>query len=203
MIDATSAAAAAATRPLLVMVTGEPGSGKTTLGTTIADTLRLPFLSRDDVRGGQYATAGLWSNQVEAPVPREEAVEAFVRIIETAAEHNVSMVIEFVVLPDRVAAFTRIQAAADCLVVLCVCAEAHARLEQRVRADPLLNRPEVLVALGRPSIDDYLLDPERALVATTMQTEFALPTLEVRTNRGYDPPLETVVEWIVDQTRHR
>jgi predicted kinase len=185
------------------MVTGAPGSGKTTLGRAIADALRLPFLSRDDVRGGQYATAGLWTNQIENPVSREAAVDAFVQIIETAAELGVSAVAEFVVLPHRVEAFARMQAAADCLVVLCECAESPARLEQRVRADPLLNRPDVLAALGRRSIDDYLHDPERDLVATTMQTEFAVPTLHVRTNDGYDPRLETVIEWVVDQTRHR
>ena len=72
-------------RPWLVLVSGEPGSGKTTLGRQLAGALRLPFLSRDDVRGGLYATAGLWTDDVHDHPPREAAVEAFVEILETAA----------------------------------------------------------------------------------------------------------------------
>jgi hypothetical protein len=34
-----------------------------------------------------------------------------------------------------------------------------------------------------------------------MQTEFDLPTLVVRTDDGYDPHLDGIVDWIVDQTR--
>lgn len=192
-----------AKRPWLVMVTGEPGSGKTTLGRAIAEALRLPFLSRDDVRGGQYATAGLWSNEVDRPVPREHAVEAFVRMIETAADQGVSLVVEFVVLPDRLDGFARLQAVADYLVVVCTCDDASARLERRVRADPLLNRPEVLAALGHQSIDDHLRHPERDLVRAKMLIEFDLPTLPVRTDDGYDPHLDAVIEWIVANARRR
>ena len=52
-------------RPWLVMVTGEPGSGKSTLGRELAGALRIPYLSRDDVRWGLYATAGLLSNDMQ------------------------------------------------------------------------------------------------------------------------------------------
>lgn len=183
------------------MVTGEPGSGKTSLGLQLAAALRVPFLSRDQVRGGLLATSGLWTNQLHDPPPREASVETLVEIVEMTARRGVTSVLEFVVTPLRLGALRRLEAAADCLVILAVCRDAAARAERRDRADPLLHRPEVLAALGHQSIDQYLSAPEREVIRATIQNEFHLPLLRVATDDGYDPRLDEVVDWIVDQTR--
>jgi predicted kinase len=46
-------------RPLLVVVSGVPGGGKTTLAHRLAAELRLPHLNRDLVRDGIWATDGV------------------------------------------------------------------------------------------------------------------------------------------------
>ncbi len=183
------------------MVTGEPGSGKTSLGLLLSDRLHVPFLSRDGVRGGLLATAGLWNNQMRSPAPREEAVETFVRMVETASQLGISAVLEFVVFRERAAALERLESVANCLVVKTMCADAGARADLRDRSDALLNRRSVLDALGYGSIDDYLLAPQREEVRSGMQTEFELPTLTVVTDDGYAPRLDEIVEWIVAQAR--
>jgi predicted kinase len=182
------------------MVTGAPGTGKTTLGLRLASALRVPFLSRDDIRGGLLATAGLWTNQIREPSHREDAVEALVEIVEASARLGVSSVIEFIVTPERGEAFRRLEAVANCLVVLTTCADGRGRADRRDRADPLLNRQSVLDALGHESIDDYIGGPERDRVAAAMQTEFDLPLFRVATDDGYEPPLSDIVEWIIEQT---
>jgi predicted kinase len=183
------------------MVTGEPGSGKTSLALELSEALRVPFLSRDHVRGGLLATAGLWTNQLRDPGPREAAVEALVELVEAAARLGITAVLEFVVTAPRVEALRRIEAAGNCLVVLTVAADASARADRRDRRDPLLNRPDVLGALGHGSIDDYVRGPQRALVRAEMQSEFELPLLRVATDDGYDPSLDEIVDWIVERTR--
>ncbi len=190
-------------RPWLVMVTGAPGSGKTTLGLELSRALRLPFLSRDHVRGGMLATAGLWTNEVRSPAPREIAVEAFVQLVEGAAGLGISAVIEFVVFRDRVEALERLVAAAGVLVIHAQCEDAAARADRRDLVDPLLNRPTVLAALGHASVDAFLRATvdQRDIVRNGMQNEFALPTLTVRTDDGYDPQLPEILDWIVEQTR--
>ncbi len=186
-------------RPSVVVVTGEPGSGKTSLGRLLSGALRVPFLSRDDVRGGLLATAGLWTNEGRLAPRREEAVEVFVQIVEKLAVLGVSVVVEFVVLPDRLEAFERIVAVADCVVIRTTCTNAAARADRRDRADPFLNRREVLDALGHESIDDYVAAPQRRIVRDGIKTDFELPVLDVRTDEGYDAALPEMVDWIIDQ----
>jgi hypothetical protein len=183
------------------MVTGAPGSRKTTLGLQLSAALRVPFFSRDHIRGGLLATAGLWMGRLHDPPPREAAIDAFVDVVETAARRGVTSVIELVVTPARVEALHRLQRSASVLLIVAAAADAVARAEGRDRADPLLNRHDVLDALGYGSIDDYLDDPERDVIRTAMQTDFDLPLLRVSTDRGYDPTLETIVDWVVAQTR--
>lgn len=185
------------------MVTGEPGSGKTTLGTELARVLRTPFLSRDQVRGGQLATDGIWTNTMANPSPRERAVDALTAMVEATARAGVSAVVEFVVFGSRREAFARFEDVANVLVVRAECADARERARRRDLADPLLNRPEVLAALGYDSVAAYLdgATSEGDRVRDEMVHEFDLPLLSVRTDDGYEPSLDAIADWVVDQTR--
>lgn len=61
--------------PRVVLVTGAPGSGKSTLGAALARAVRVPFLARDDVRGGLFLTAGAWGPRPARVPPADEAVD--------------------------------------------------------------------------------------------------------------------------------
>lgn len=88
-------------RPWLVMVTGEPGSGKSSLGLHLARRLRVPYLSRDDVRWRMLASAGVWSGQVADASQRDLARETFLQIVEEVTSRGVSAVLEFIVFRDH------------------------------------------------------------------------------------------------------
>lgn len=183
------------------MVTGEPGGGKSTLGRNIASALRVPYLSRDDVRWGLRATAGWWTHDVLSEDDRADAVEAFLLLVERAAELGISAVLELIVFRDRPESLDRLMAAADCVVVIATATDAGGRADRRDLADPLLNRPSVLRALGHASVESYISGPGREIVRSGMVTRFGLPMLTVNTDDGYDPPLEHVVEWVVERLR--
>jgi predicted kinase len=182
----------------VVLVTGEPGSGKTTVGVAISRALQVPFLARDDVRRGMYFTRGAWTGR-PGPVPtHEEAVDAFLRIVERTTSLGVSCVVEYVVRQADDDALRRLTAAAACVVVLTECGDALRRAARRDRDDRLLNRRPVLDALGYATIDDQLGAglARMASVARRMRTEFDLPVLRVRTDDGYEPALEAILAFV-------
>jgi predicted kinase len=185
-------------RPRIVLITGAPGSGKTTLGQELSRRLQVPFLARDDVRRGLFFTAGAWGDS-PGPVPTgEDAVEAFLRILETTAASGVSCIAEYVVRRGRDAELQRVTAAGDCVVVRTACRTAIERFADRHRRDRLLARQPVLDALGYPSMDDHAVDAVARMrsVAREMRTDVDLPLLTVRTDDGYEPGLDAVLEFV-------
>lgn len=193
---------AAVQRPRLVVITGEPGSGKTTLGHELARALRVPFLARDDVRAGLFVTRGAWFDRPGTVPEPDEAVEAFLRIVETMVGEGVSCVVEYVIRRDRPEPLQRLTADADCVVLTTWCREPLERFAARNRADRLLNRPAVLEALGFATIDEHTASATERMraVAREMQVEFEQPSLRVNTDDGYVPGLDDIVDFVVDPT---
>jgi predicted kinase len=185
-------------RARVVLITGEPGSGKSTLGGELARALRIPFLARDDVRGGLFFTQGSWTDAPGELPSSDEAVDALLRLVETAARLGVSLVVEYVVRRGRPGELERLTAIADCVVLVTSCADARTRFVQRSLDDRLLNRPAVLDALGYPSIEAHAADAAVRMdaVRNEMRTELDLPRLHVGTDDGYAPALDQLIEFV-------
>ncbi len=191
----------------VVVLTGPPGSGKTELGGQLARALRIPFLARDDVRGGLFFTQGSWTGTPRHVPSSDEAVEALLRMIETMAGLGVSFIVEYVVRRGRPDDLQRISAVADCVVLQTACRDAPARFARRNRTDRLLNRQPVLEALGHATIDEHTAAAKSrmALVHGEMQTEFDIPTMQIATDHGYEPDIDRIIEFVVSDhaTRER
>lgn len=186
----------------VVLITGLPGSGKSTLGIELAGALRVPFLARDDVRGGLFFSEGSWTGHPRRVPQSEQAVEALLRTVETMARLGVSCVVEYVIRRDRAHDIERLTAVAHCVVLITESSDAHERVVRRNLADRLLNREEVLDLLGYASIEEHTSDAVRRMeqVGEEMQIEFDLPTLRIDTDHDLEPRLETIIEFIATST---
>jgi AAA domain len=162
-----------------VVVTGAPGSGKSTLGAELSGALRVPFLARDDVRGGLFFTTGAWQARPGRVPTSEESVEAFLRIVETAASLRVSCIVEYVVRQERPVDLERLSSVADCVVVLTECRDPLERFASR-------NREHTSEAVTR-----------MRSVVDEMRTDFGIPTLRVNTDDGYQPGLDAILDFVV------
>jgi hypothetical protein len=169
--------------PLAVLVGGAPGSGKTTLADHLGRTLDLPVLHKD------LLVHGKWRTLDRATELGVGGVELFYRSMELWLELGVSFVAEQafyrgVSEPDVVA---RLAPHGTVVQVHCQSANARERWRQRMEADPLC---------GPDRLRSLLPVIERLDVELVEPLDFDCPTLVVRTDDGYDPPLEAVTSTI-------
>lgn len=177
---------------------GEPGSGKTTLGTALARELRVPFLARDDVRTGRWFTSGAWSDAPGPPPTREEAVETFLALVERFVSLEVSCVAEYVFRSDAPEALDRITSVADCVVVRTHSTDSPSRRAARDRTDRLLHRASVLESLGHADIDGHACESAARMeqVTADMRIDLDLPTIDVRTDDGWVPAIHEIIDFV-------
>jgi len=185
-------------RPTIVLITGAPGSGKSTLGRRMAIRLRLPFIARDDVRGGLLFTAGAWSERLERIPPGDEAVEAFLVAVERLLASGVSCIVEYVIRHHRPGDFDRITALGDCVVIVTSCNDPMERVRERNLSDRLVSSPPVLEAAGFSSIEQHTeaLVARMRSVAGDMRVRFPVPVLTVDTEDGYRPSLDDITAFV-------
>lgn len=164
--------------PRLIVLTGRPGSGKSTLGPLLAEGLRLPLVSRDVVKERLTAELGTAPENVRAN-------DAFFSEIRTLLESRTSLIAE-AAFQDRVWApkLEEFRSCAEIRIVVCAVDYALARRRHEDRAR---------------------LDPDRAryhdvgpLSVTYEPPRLAVPTLVVDTSDGYLPGFDQIVAFARD-----
>ena len=181
----------------MVLVTGAPGSGKSTLARELARELRVPYLARDDVRGGLLFSAGAWTDALHAVPSSDEAVDLFLDLIEMMLERRLSCVVEYVVRTNRPADLERLLAAGDCVVITTVSARALQRFITRNLNDRLISNPAVLDVIGHQSVESHTEAAAERMrrVEAEMCGRVPVPMLSVDTDDGYQPPIDDIVEF--------
>lgn len=180
------------TRPLLVVVAGAPGVGKTALARMLGDALFLPVVHRDVVKEALARTR-------TAPLDREasealgaEAFTVFDEIVRAHVEHGVGVVAEAAYqgsfLADTIA---DVAGRADVVVIEChapdsVAVARYTERAQRGERHPSHTDPAVIAAMqadewgfGRYGLPGL-----------------GCPHLAVDTTDGYEPAFANIVAFI-------
>lgn len=129
-------------RPRLVVVTGRPGAGKTTLARALADALPCALLSRDALKAGWLQTLGVAHHELGSGA-NQPATQIFAATTTQLLQAGVSLVIE--------AAFQHAvwqpwllqwSSGAEIRLIICQVADAlaHQRVLARCAADPTWER---------------------------------------------------------------
>jgi predicted kinase len=175
-------------QPLLVLVSGAPGSGKTSLAAALADRLGVLHINRDAVLNGLRLTI----DRGAPPVIAGRGVAATFGTLEHLAAAGVSLVADGTLFPDMAASVRRLRDYADVVNIHCMATEWRRRFVERQLdrgASPDdLARWDALLEEGGESIVNPL--------------DLSCSRIDVRTDDGYDPAVDDLIERLLGAPAH-
>lgn len=183
-------------KPFVIVVTGPPGSGKTTLAHMLARHIHCPALCRDEFKEGYVHTMGGTHASLGKGINRR-LFNIFFETVDFVVAKGVSIVIEAAF--QHAVWFPKLthlaEIASVSLVVCTVNPElARARLIERALADSTRERFHGDSALY--ATQDGIEALDRKYDPPAMD----LPTLLVDTTDGYKPALEQIVSFVSAKT---
>lgn len=180
------------TKPLLIVVTGRPASGKTTLSHILSKEIKCPLLSRDQLKEGYLNSHRSHHNDL-SPTALQDVYKAFFQTIELLLSHKISLVAE-AAFQDKLwqPALNPLIQLAEIRIIVCEIAPdlAWTRFTSRLAADP-----------GREKFHgdsaELSQHPDKSLISIYQAPNLPVPTLTVDTTDQYTPDIGTITKFIL------
>jgi predicted kinase len=163
--------------PLLIVVTGAPGSGKTTVARPLAAQLGLPLFTKDDVKEALWEHFGAGDRELFLAYGRA-SYPLLLGLVGAALAAGSSAMVEANFRPQQAAAdFERLLASRPCRVVQVLCVADRQACLERYRERDRLRRRHAMHLVGGAETEAGL---ERELRDGVWDVPIPLPGLVIR-----------------------
>ncbi len=176
-------------KPRLILITGRPGSGKTTLVKEFGLMMNYPVFSRDEIKEGYVNTFGI--KQDALPKDTNKIVtDAFFDIVELAVTNNISSIAE-AAYPHDVWEWYLERFKNKCDISIVICTIDDSLLAKRRLKRGLKDSGREYYH-GDPTATHYKKTGEMLPVGNYNQPELPYPTYIISTKNKYSPSLSLV-----------
>ncbi len=184
-------------KPLLIVVTGSPASGKTTLAHILADKINCPLISRDELKEGLINTLNVEHTQLDKSVDLH-VYDTFFEIIDLLISRKISIVIE-AAFQDKLWRPKLSNLLGKASIKIVICKTNHDLIKDRF-AKRLLENSDREKYHGDQSL---ILSKERfaELTENYNPVNINAPTLLVDTTENYSPAIEEIINFIDKNSR--
>ena len=180
-------------KPNCIIVTGRPGSGKTTLSRKLAERLWMPVISRDEIKEGYVNSHGVKHDRLP-PDTNSVVSDLIFEIVNRYLAAKVSVVIE-AGFQHRVwePGIPRILELCTPFFIVCT---ADAMVAARRHLQRGLEDPNREFYHGDKRVEIYRQTGEIAPPGNYAAPDFDVPTIHVSTEGQYSPSIDDIVKRI-------